>query len=1093
MSDAENERPQLDAEAQAALHNHLLSLVQALGGNEDVIGPDGVTPTQQFVLGVEALDCLRDIKRFLRYDESHQEKLVQLKLGQLPLMQSALIPIILYHSANQPIFFAAVELLVPLTWPLSPDQLRTDLIRHQRATKHVIVELGVLELVFEQLLLLIATPFRERTERVNAMIRLILYFFRNLLAIPDMALGSAATSESLDVSNMQTRLLTQLHDLDVLEFFIAAASNVAERQYSNWNTILAELFFLILSSVDPRQLADPKPNSTKSVLERFHEQESLQKVVPRKRHSRFYGTFAVQVQEETRFLVHDHTKTIDALDDNKHKHRLRKRKPAQMAPTTALELHFAALQMKAPTADAIKVLRPLADSFLEMGFEPLLLSCKRDIDAERSHVRDEDPIHALFLMRFFFEYQRVHPTHPVTHLSALANVHGLLFITKHMRLSLEEGQLARLEITIVTFHSFLLLVQSMMQSSSVEIRDLATNILENLLYEKSHLDTLVMATKHPYPSHPAYLASLVQLVHLVFKLMEHFVKAQGKDTLTVRQAKRSRTAATGRGKDVEEEELVARDVDAEPSSVHDQGGDAGDARPAFVERDLTIARIEAMFASDAVVEKYLSVLRRGVSGLDAPTVHAVAKMFYRIAVRCHGAALFFQLDYLVLLNQLLSTNDSGCRHSAPQQQQQQSSTNPGESASHQLLAVIRVILAKLFESFERYPLLLVDLFYPHAKRDVLRLTTGHEEPSRDRLRASTAGASGGAAVPRWDNSDELQVRKGFSSKMQVQLATGALLLRNDSDMATGLGRILATMAALAQMRKHADDDDSTGVADAALSIPDEDMAIPEMRLLLRLIGFLVTPVPAPDGDSDTTWSVIAPGSLEAAEIEDAIAWIMEAQASPVRHEGKPATRFLKIKRKRTTRRSRAPPRPESGDADSGVGKQSKAASAKSTAFIYDSDELLEGTNDAEFYEQELARRDRIRTVYTAAVPDVPPPTKKKALPKPRSSRVTPPSRTSIGSEPEADSDTDSDADAGLGDDDDDDGAAAISAGSSDPSANAIDARLAAMRNKLGASRSVVAPRRRFLLDSDSSSGSDDGVEEENGEPSAKRARIDAVM
>jgi hypothetical protein len=97
-------------EEDALYENHLLSVCNALGGYEQ----------HSYHPGDEAMDCLRDLKRFLRLDEEQKHRSTHHLLGKWKFAQSDLIPLLISSSKSEDfkLGMACVEVLVPLTWPL---------------------------------------------------------------------------------------------------------------------------------------------------------------------------------------------------------------------------------------------------------------------------------------------------------------------------------------------------------------------------------------------------------------------------------------------------------------------------------------------------------------------------------------------------------------------------------------------------------------------------------------------------------------------------------------------------------------------------------------------------------------------------------------------------------------------------------------------------------------------------------------------------------------------------------------------------------------------------------------------------------------
>ncbi|KAJ3358296.1 Topoisomerase 1-associated factor 1 [Allomyces javanicus] len=1084
--------------ASEALESHLLSVCSAIGGVEELPTADGQGLVQRYVLGDEAIECLRDLKRFLRYDEASKEKTVARMLGKWQLLEKDLIPIMEQHSGNQNVFFAAVELVVPLTWPLESQYLGTDLLMYQRAYKDLLINSAALDRAHEMMLVLLETPFRQRSERTNAVIRLLLYLFRNLLAIPDPSLGAVAATDAWMQAQMQERLLFKLQKLDVLSFFVSVASSIADRQFDPWNTTMVEIFFLIFCTCDVKALFQTANETANEAIADILAKESRSRIIPQKRHSRFAGTFVVKLGDGTKFNVHRHDNTIGVIDSSKQKNRpkLPFKKEAAAASASGTTTTAANERRQMQNRDTVKLLRDFAHEFIVSGFDALVQSVKRDMDAERTNVRSEDPIYLLYLIRFALEYQRrsaaaaqapdtaatALPAVTPHHLSSVLNVHGLLFMIKNIRRGLDDAQMSQLKMGVDCLKHLLMSLQVLKQSPDADVRELAENVLDNLYYEKATLDLLIELIKGFQRQSREYLISLVETVHLLLKLLESFAKSS---SLTVRQRRRGARRAQN-----EDDDPIARDV---PAGIDADAGEA-EPEPEFVERTITFDRIERQFCSDLVVEPYMRLLQ-AYRDLDEPVVHAVTKMLYRITVKCGQPVLLFKLNYIVQMHTIL--HDKALPLVVP-------GTNPPKpSAFKDLVSLLRMVAHTFFECVERYPLLLVEVFFPHSRRDMDRIMSGRQDvPDLATLRKPAA------KWREWDDGDEIEVRPGFSDKMQVMLVATALAAREGG--ADVLARLMEQLTRIAQARKAtprpgADEDDDgeddfgvtpTTWPEVNLALPTADLAIKELVLLLELLGLVLTFTdPAPIED-DVPHHVApprvhAPSTLSGKDLDERIQWLLDAQAQPVSYNNRPAFRYLRKRKRPRYRHARADGAKKRG----GPGKREakKAVAPKSAAYIYDSDAMLEDEDETEFYAKEQVRRDKTRTMYEAAMEQQqqqqPQSAVKAKEGKPKKGRRKPavvhdsdvddeddavPSRQRQRRRRVADSDDDDD-DAASDADDEFDGEQAPFAEDDEDGEDEFSKRLSALRAKSSAN-SAGARRTMFLADDD-----DEGDDQDDGE------------
>lgn len=155
--------------------NHILRVCTALGGKRG----------NEYILGDEAVGCLKDLKRFLRRDEQQGDRFTHLLLGRWNIVSSDLVPILVLSVAgdNLKLALAACEVLVPLTWPLETSAgVELEVLRQY---KQCFLDSGVWEALLTIILKLIAIPIGQRSENDNQRLRLVVSLIRNILAIDD--------------------------------------------------------------------------------------------------------------------------------------------------------------------------------------------------------------------------------------------------------------------------------------------------------------------------------------------------------------------------------------------------------------------------------------------------------------------------------------------------------------------------------------------------------------------------------------------------------------------------------------------------------------------------------------------------------------------------------------------------------------------------------------------------------------------------------------------------------------------------------------------------------------------------------------------
>ena len=157
---------------------------------------------------------------------------------------------------------SAVELLVPLTWPLDKQDQQMTLNHHrhvpylteaQRSYKRSIISfegVKILRTVVRVGLPSIALPPLERSSRDHGTIKLILYFLRNLVIISP-APSSYNSEEDYEVSRSAT--IEAFHYQDVFHLILAVSSGIGD-DFDTEDVVVLELLFHLLKGIDPEKL-----------------------------------------------------------------------------------------------------------------------------------------------------------------------------------------------------------------------------------------------------------------------------------------------------------------------------------------------------------------------------------------------------------------------------------------------------------------------------------------------------------------------------------------------------------------------------------------------------------------------------------------------------------------------------------------------------------------------------------------------------------------------------------------------------------------------------------------------------------------------
>lgn len=360
------------------LRAHISVLVSALGG------PDHSTEEGLYKLGHDALACLKDLKRWIRsVDEKSSSFDVALACADCGLVTNDLIVILCqwYKPSDkvkrtksvEKIMLASLELLVLLTWPIDVNRkspineytARSNARRAQLIYKHNILnyKLGLtLKAVISLGLKALTTPREDREPRDVNILRLILFFIRNVLYIEPLpaSKSSKGFNNSSDLPNGMnledintSSVLTTFEKHKVLLFLTSIAHSVlSELTDDSFGQVVMECLSLLTKGIDVTSLFSSSPKTSiakdaarsasevapassaaglhlQDLLNEETRRKRLQKNTLSTRHGRFGTLLSIRSTDDTGFYTvsgqealsstHD---TLDKLDRSKKWHRM---------------------------------------------------------------------------------------------------------------------------------------------------------------------------------------------------------------------------------------------------------------------------------------------------------------------------------------------------------------------------------------------------------------------------------------------------------------------------------------------------------------------------------------------------------------------------------------------------------------------------------------------------------------------------------------------------------------------------------------------------------------------------------------------------
>ncbi|GAA5867194.1 hypothetical protein JCM3774_002365 [Rhodotorula dairenensis] len=761
----------------AALHPPISSICAALGGFEEFLDEHGELYTA-YSLGDQVVGCLKDLKRFWRMDEKDDDRTVARIFYEVGVLSSDLIPILKTTlgsgAKGDRIALACVELIGAMTWPIDVAQELRDakllgglkagmdyatLIAAQRSYKAAILKEGVLRHMMVILANSLQKSRRDRTQKDENVISLVLHVFRNLAYLTDRHTTSTSAT-ALEDSQLQSDLIVSFSQEGILDLLLAMSAQADSSDYAPWNMVVLDILHLLYRGLRADELMVPEKEVEQTRLRDLLDQEA--KLQDRdfglkgSRHSRFGTTIAVQSNGQ-KYILHKQSTLAEGpektLDKVKRTRAKRIRQEDDLAPPTQLR------------PEAVKVMHDTSKKFVESSFNPFFSSILRDIRMERLKVRESDTVRFLYLSSFFLEFFLLlyadDEKRGISHLdeerghdfglvAEMTEPHAIGFVALRMKNALEEKPplWTDLHAGVACFTQILLVIEALQASGIQEHVDVAEILQNKLYYEAETLDMVVgLITKYNAQSYK-YLDSVINLAYTLLRMLEKYSKS--KAYMYVRKKKAGR-AANSRKKqrkdavDENAEEGLGMGEDEEELEV-ERG------TVSFGEHAFQFEKFEQRFADESVLPTYLIYLESYKTFRSSEQLKRIVSLLHRQAVKAKSDALFFKPTVLELFKRLLEDRDIAEAREGPKVD---------------LRKLIEYILRRFFKAVQDHPALLLECFFPKSRAQLGKMRLGEADPF--------AESDDDTLIYKAKKVGEVEVEPGFSHTQQIGIAMACLI------------------------------------------------------------------------------------------------------------------------------------------------------------------------------------------------------------------------------------------------------------------------------------------------------------------------------
>lgn len=569
------------------------------------------------------------------------------------------------------IALACVELLTPLTWALPKEE---DMAKDQR--KHI-PHLALAQVEYKRQIInfdgarilhtatrvalpAIAVPLKERSNRDNNIIRMLLYFLRNIAMI-EPPRGRENEGDEAEIS--RSALIDAFQYQDVLYLLLALCSG----DFGHQDVVILEVLFHLIKGIDIDTLfMNEKQNDEHQVNEladlRSREagmHRSYQRTAPSR-----HGRFGVMVQVSRgdgkvstlsgQDALLDSAKVLAKMDGYKKS----KPKPVQRRQKDERgDLNFDKTIRLAPRAQ--KSMKEFVGDFLDSGFNPLFLSLRKAIDGDAERVENHHRRQFFYLVAWFLQAERARresqrqqkgksaPSEDSFSLvAAVLDQPMFITINRTMEEDLDDRKFQDLKADMRCFTQILLTVQDMYDSPLEEDVEIAENILQRIFHEETTHDRVVKIISNYHflegDKDFGYLDACTELAHVFLRLLENFSKVNKDMHIKSRKRKRRRKA-----KVVEANENVDLGND---DSVDEADDDARYVRESK-ERKFNFNAFAAKFVTQNCVNTFIKLLHY-YNELKPKQLKRCHRYFHRVAFKMEMSVMLFRLDIIALLNKM---------------------------------------------------------------------------------------------------------------------------------------------------------------------------------------------------------------------------------------------------------------------------------------------------------------------------------------------------------------------------------------------------------------------------------------------------------
>lgn len=667
---------------------------------------------------------------------------------------------------------ACYELLAPLTWPIEKNK-ETMTINHHR---HVpVLELAQLKykrdiLNFDGAQILhtavrvalpsMAMPIGDRTQRDVGIIKLVLYFLRNVAMITPPP-GLRFDGDETQIS--RSALIDAFSYQDIFLTLLTLASNMGE-EFNTEDVILMEVIFHLIKRVDVKKLflneQELRKAKTDELAGAMKKEASMLRSYSRKaptRHSRFGTMLWIQKSDGKVSSLSGQSALADVSSRERKLDETKTFRPPRRAAKESMEPKDLGPQVIL-NARANNQLCGFVEEFLDSGFNPLFSHLRKTLEREGTEVMQYHGQQFFYTVAWFLEAARARQQSKKDKTSSaddqvssfqlvagVLNQEMFIALKRNLHRSFTDGDWRELNAVMRCFTQILLTIQEMFASENEDDQEIAENALSRLFYEEITHDTIVNIVRAYKDQGFDYLDACTELVHTYMRVLEAYSKENV--DMQVRSKKRTRK---------KKKAAVAASQDGEANGSDDEDAGSADdqasAEKTAQERKFDFKKFANRFVPQGVVDTFVKFTKY-YRDLDESQLKRAHRYFYRLAFKQDMSVMLFRVDIIHLLYNMVKGPEPLDKSSGMYKDWEE---------------LVKQILRRCVKKIEERPALIIEMLFSKINSTAYYLEYGYDKQV---LSSSTPKPAAALEFRRPD----------LTLAEQVATAVGLLLDKNEAD------------------------------------------------------------------------------------------------------------------------------------------------------------------------------------------------------------------------------------------------------------------------------------------------------------------------